>query len=255
LALKRDSKVYCAVCDLGQRCYEGDPDCRVSRRALREEVRERYAEPGLKEMSRQAAFVEHYGYRIWDRAYETVAFAKRMGYEHLGLAFCVTVRDEAEMYHRYLEEQGFRVTSVMCKTGSIAKEELLGLSDEDKVRPGGFEPMCNPVAQARLFNEAEVDLAILMALCVGHDTVMIQHLEVPVTVLIAKDRAFDHKPIEAIRLRAAGKIPHEPPAERTPEQVAAHVAERDGTARAAAAADSAGAAPVGAQTADEETSA
>lgn len=219
---------YCAVCDVGQKCYEGDPGCRVSRRAVQERITERYAEPGILEMSRQAAYVEHYGYRIWDRGYETLQFARRMGYEHLGIAFCVTVRDEAQMYHRYLESQGFRVTSVMCKTGSIPKEELLHLEDEAKVRPGGFEAMCNPVAQAKVLGDAGVQLTILMGLCVGHDTVLIQHSRTPVTILVAKDRAFDHKPIEAIRLRDRGEIPPEPPAGRTPDQIAAHTAERDG---------------------------
>ncbi|GAB4245268.1 MAG: hypothetical protein Kow00129_05150 [Thermoleophilia bacterium] len=221
---------YCAVCDLGQKCYEGDPGCRVSRRSLQEEVTSRYLSPEVLEMSRQSAYVEHLGYRIWDRAYETVQFARRMGYKHLGIAFCVTVRAEAEMYHRYLESQGFRVTSVMCKTGSIPKEELLGLEDSAKVRPGGFEAMCNPVAQAGVLDGAGVELAVVMGLCVGHDTVFIQHCRAPVTVLVAKDRAFDHKPIEAIRRRAAGDLPPEPPPRRTPEQIAAHVAERDGDA-------------------------
>ncbi len=54
-----------------------------------------------------------------------------------------------------LESHGFDVVSVACKHGSIPKEEV-GLSDAQKVRPGQFEALCNPVSQARAAERAWV---------------------------------------------------------------------------------------------------
>jgi len=73
------------------------------------------------------------------------------------------------MLQEILESTGFVVYSVCCKVGSIPKEEV-GLADAEKVRPGRFEALCNPVAQARLLNEAGTGLNIVVGLCVGHDS-------------------------------------------------------------------------------------
>ncbi len=200
-------------------CFSGNAGCRVSRRAKQDEVLAGYEAAEMRDMSVNAACLEAQGYKIWDRAYETADFARRMGYQHLGLAFCASVAAEAGMYQRFLEDRGFRVTSVMCKTGAILKEDLLGLNDEQKVRPGCVEPMCNPIAQAALLAEAGVDLNVVMALCVGHDSIFFAHAKGPITVLVAKDRVYDHQPIKAIRLRDAGEITPEPQQKRTPEQI------------------------------------
>jgi uncharacterized metal-binding protein len=85
----------------------------------------------------------------------------------------------------------------MCKTGCRPKEEL-GLRDDEKVRPGQLEAMCNPVVQALLLNKEQTDLNILLGLCVGHDTIFIKHSKAPITVLAVKDRATGHNPLAAI---------------------------------------------------------
>ena len=98
---------------------------------------------------------------------------------------------------KIFESNGFAVASVMCKTGSRPKEEL-GLREEDKVRPGQFEAMCNPVAQAILLNKAETDLNVLLGLCVGHDSLFIKYSNAPITVLAVKDRVTGHNPLAAV---------------------------------------------------------
>ena len=74
-------------------------------------------------------------------------FARRLGIKKLGLAFCVGLREEAKSLTRILEANGFELASACCKTGSILKSNI-GVSDAEQVRPGSYEPMCNPIGQA-----------------------------------------------------------------------------------------------------------
>jgi len=144
-----------------------------------------------------AAKVEATGYGVWPRLREIMEFSRMAGFTRLGLAFCVGLRREALEVTTILEENGFTVLSVMCKTGAKAKEAL-GLRDEDKVHPGQFEAMCNPIAQAMLLNIEKPDISIMLGLCVGHDTLFIKHSEAPITVLAVKDRVTGHNPLAVI---------------------------------------------------------
>ncbi len=81
--------------------------------------------------------------------------------------------------------------------GSIPKEAL-GLDDTEKIRPGQFEALCNPIAQAKLLAAAGTELNVLVGLCVGHDSLFFRYSEAPVTVLVAKDRVTGHNPAAAL---------------------------------------------------------
>ena len=81
--------------------------------------------------------------------------------------------------------------------GSVDKEKL-GVPDGDKVRPGTFEPACNPVAQARILNEVGTDLNVIVGLCVGHDMLFTRHSAAPVTTLVVKDRVTGHNPVAVL---------------------------------------------------------
>ena len=116
----------------------------------------------------------------WTRVEDTIAFAKLMGYEKIGMATCIGLLDETNRLSAILNAQGFRPVSVCCKSGSIDKLEL-GLAEKEKVRPDTFEPACNPVAQARLLNRAETDMNIIVGLCVGHDILFTKYSDAPVT--------------------------------------------------------------------------
>ena len=88
--------------------------------------------------------------------------------------------------------------SVQCKTGAVPKERI-GIRPEQKiVRGDQWETMCNPVAQAMIINDSGVDLAIMLGLCLGHDTIFIKYCNVPLTVLAVKDRVFSHNPLAAL---------------------------------------------------------
>ncbi len=131
------------------------------------------------------------------RVQETCEFAQKMGYRKLGVAFCNGLHEEARLLSRILEAQGFEVVSVACKAGATPKE-YIGLKEEEKVRIGGFEPMCNPITQATILNEEETDFNILVGLCVGHDSLFLKYAKAYCTVLIAKDRVLAHNPAGAL---------------------------------------------------------
>jgi len=169
-----------------------DPDIQEAARAL-------YADPELQKISRVAALVESEGYCKWTRVEEVVQFAKKMGYRKIGIANCISFVDHAYVLSAILESHGFEVVSVACKNGSIPKEEL-GLSDKEKVRPGQFEPLCNPLAQAGMLNAHGCELNIVMGLCIGHDSMFFKHAKGLTTVLVAKDRVLGHNPIVALNL-------------------------------------------------------
>jgi uncharacterized metal-binding protein len=133
----------------------------------------------------------------WTRVEDTIAFAKLMGYKKIGMATCIGLLDEAERLAAILKAQGFEPQSVCCKAGSIDKLEL-GLKETDKVRPGTFEPACNPIAQAEICNRLETDMNIIVGLCVGHDMLFNKHSKAPVTTLIVKDRVTGHNPIAVL---------------------------------------------------------
>jgi uncharacterized metal-binding protein len=161
-------------------------------------VRRAYAEDAeTQRIAQAAARVEAEGYMRWPRVQEIMAFARHLGVDKLGIATCIGLIREAEMLQEILEINGFTVCSVCCKVGSIAKEEV-GLLDAEKVHPGRFEALCNPVAQARLLNEAGVGLNIVVGLCVGHDSLFFRNAQAPVTVLVAKDRVMGHNPVAAL---------------------------------------------------------
>jgi len=151
----------------------------------------------IRDFAVQAARTEAQGYCQQTRIEEIVAFARRIGVSHLGLASCVGTLREAALAQQIFEKQGLVVSTIACKVGSIPKEDV-GLEDTDKIWPGQFEALCNPIAQVRLLEQAGAQLNILVGLCVGHDSLFFQHSQVPTTVLLVKDRVTGHNPAAAL---------------------------------------------------------
>jgi uncharacterized metal-binding protein len=161
------------------------------------EARATYADPEMRALAQESARTEAAGYCKQPRVEEVMNFARRLGVERLGIASCVGLLREARLLQEILEANRFEVLSVCCKVGSIPKEEI-GLTDAEKVRPGGFEALCNPIGQAKLLNAAGTGLNVVVGLCVGHDSLFFRHSEAPVTVLVAKDRVTGHNPAAAL---------------------------------------------------------
>lgn len=159
----------------------------------------KYDNAEVRRIAQVSAAVEAAGYCKWTRVEEICEFAKRMGYKKIGIATCISFVDHAKILSRILESHGFEVASVACKHGGIPKEEL-GIKDAEKIRPGGYEVICNPVGQAELLKRAGCEFNVVLGLCVGHDSLFFQHSAAPTTVLVAKDRVLAHNPIGALNL-------------------------------------------------------
>ena len=173
-----------------------------------EKAASEYENPEVKEFARQASLQEGECYeRLPDgrrtknpRILELIEFAKKCGYKKLGLAFCGGLSNEARMLTEILENKGFDVVSVVCKVG-ITPKERIGIRPEEKIRgPDSWESMCNPITQAEVLNAENVDLAIMLGLCIGHDTLFIKYCRVPMTVIAVKDRVTGHNPLAALYL-------------------------------------------------------
>jgi uncharacterized metal-binding protein len=174
-------------------------NCPCNEKEEQEKIKELYNEDENYKLAYNSALVEAEGYCKKTRLEETMDFAKKCNFKKLGVAFCVGLSKEAKMLCLILRQNGFDVDSVVCKNGSIPKE-FLKIKDSEKIIPGTFEPMCNPIGQANFFNNAKTDLNIILGLCVGHDSLFIKYSNAPVTVFAVKDRVLAHNPIGALYL-------------------------------------------------------
>lgn len=131
------------------------------------------------------------------RIVETCEFALKMGYQRIGLAFCLGLSMEAGIVEEILSGYGLEVVSICCKAGNSSKD-IIGISNDEKIYKGTDEAMCNPIFQAKVLTHEKVDFNILLGLCVGHDSLFFQSTDTPTTVLAVKDRVTGHNPMAAI---------------------------------------------------------
>jgi uncharacterized metal-binding protein len=163
---------------------------------LMAEAKEKLKDPDKRSMAQDVA-------RTWKdyckltRVEETVLYARLRGFKKLGLAFCVGLSQEAELFTNLLINEGFEVVSVCCMCGALSSDDV-GLPEEDKIVPGFRQPMCNPIGQATVLDNNGCELNILLGLCVGDDTLFIKHSQAPVTILAVKDRVLAHNPLGAL---------------------------------------------------------
>lgn len=161
----------------------------IVKRALREYERDDL----LSRLHRFSTIIEKEGYGFWPRVREIVELCKRLNIRRVGIAFCIGLSEEAKRVSEVFESWGLEVYSIVCKCGGVDKTEI-GLREEDKLRPGSHESICNPILQAMILNHVETDLNVVVGLCVGHDTLFMRYSKAPVVYLIAKDRATGHNP-------------------------------------------------------------
>lgn len=130
-----------------------------------------------------------------NRVEELVAYANSQKMDRIGVAFCVSLTEEAQRLGRILRQQGLQTELVCCRVGAIDYDEI-GLP---KAHPERFAAICNPIAQAKLLNARQVDLVAQIGLCIGHDLMLQRECTAPVTTLVVKDRALDHHSVAALR--------------------------------------------------------
>ncbi|MBU2645137.1 DUF1847 domain-containing protein [bacterium] len=196
-----ENLLLCSYC-ARMKCFKGDlsevPSFCPSK--LKPEVLEKASaklhEPDNKRMAQDVARTwKQYGKLT--RVEETVEYARLRGFKKLGLAFCVGLGQEAEMFTNVLLNADFDVRAVSCMCGALSSDDV-DLPAEDKIFADYRQPMCNPIGQANLLDSEGCELNILLGLCVGDDTLFIKHSQAPVTVLAVKDRVLAHNPLGAL---------------------------------------------------------
>ena len=190
---------YCAQCTHYECSKEvkGElpPSCPMRDKDLMESSFAEYSKEENRKFYITSSEIEALGYCQWTRLREIMEFSFRMNYHRIGLAFCRGLRNEARTVAKILKENGFDVISVICKTGGIDKEKA-GIAH--KVYPCEYEPMCNPVAQAKALEKAGTEFNIVLGLCVGHDSLFFKYTHTMTTVLAVKDRVTGHNPLAAV---------------------------------------------------------
>lgn len=155
-------------------------------------IKNKYQETENYNIAKASAEVVMDNYGAKPRVKEIIDFCNKMGYKKLGLAFCVGLSREANIFNQILIKHGFTVESIICKIGNVNRQEI-GIENCNV-------PMCNPIAQAEFLNNEKTEFNIVLGLCVGHDTLFFKYSKAPVTVLAVKDRALAHNPLGALYL-------------------------------------------------------
>jgi len=181
----------CAKCS-NRKCYLEGQNCT---KITLEDVKGTYRDERLAIM-KAAACTEGRYYNNLTRLEETVEFCKLMGYKKIGLAFCIGLNQEAILIEEYFSKF-FEVYSVCCKVCGVSKENL-GL---EQIKEGVRETMCNPLMQAQILKDKEVEFCVTVGLCVGHDALFTGASTAPTSCLVAKDRVLAHNPLGAIYSR------------------------------------------------------
>lgn len=125
------------------------------------------------------------------RMEEIVEFAQTMGYKKLGLAYCYGMEQQAKAVETILADKGFKVSAVSCSVGGLKQSEVNEASCIHKVS-------CNPLGQALQLNTENVDLTLVVGICLGHDILLNRHLKMDFTTLVVKDRRNNHAPLLGI---------------------------------------------------------
>lgn len=155
---------------------------------------ERYEEGRNKEIMIASAEVEYEGYCQWTRVQEIMEFARKINARKIGIANCIGLINEARIFARILRANGFEVYSVICKVAGKPKSSV-GIP---AVCENIGAAMCNPILQARLLNNAQTDLNVVIGLCVGHDCLFYKYSDAYVTTLVTKDRVTGNNPAAAL---------------------------------------------------------
>ena len=194
--------------DLTQTCVDcGTQNCKYQDRTypdfcptdhLRDEDRQRalarYDEGNNRQVMIASAEVEYEGYCQWTRVQEIMEFARKIHARRIGIANCIGLINEARIFARILRANGFEPYSVICK---VAGQPKTSMGIPARCESIGAA-MCNPILQARLLNEAQTDLNVVIGLCVGHDSLFYKYSDAYVTTLVTKDRVTGNNPAAAL---------------------------------------------------------
>jgi uncharacterized metal-binding protein len=171
---------------------------------------EKYQERENKQIYINSAINEQESYEIIrgrrigvrPRLLEIIQFSKLMGWNKIGVAYCGGVTKEAKRVIEILENSNLEVYSVRCTCGHVDKS-VLGVPKEYKIsnlfnEPDMFEAGCNPIVQAEVLNSENMDLNVIVGLCIGHDLAFSKYSKAPATTFMVKDRVTGHNPMASL---------------------------------------------------------
>ena len=130
------------------------------------------------------------------RTEEIIEYAHIMQYQKIGLAYCYGMEKQAEKFQKLFRKNGFEVTAISCSVGGLKQSEVNAKSCVHKVS-------CNPIGQALQLNEEQVELTIVIGICMGHDILLQRNLDMDFTTLVVKDRVFSNNPLKYIEDKEA----------------------------------------------------
>ena len=169
-----------------------DKQCRKLETCLatsfdRDEVIQKYAEETV--IVQAAADLVDFGRAgTLSRLQETIVFAKKMEYKRIGLAYCYGMETQVAQLAGIIRSNGLNVRAVSCTVGGIPQNQVNPESSFCTVS-------CNPIGQARQLNSENVDLVVMIGLCLGHDILFQREVKADCTTLVVKDRVYNHAPL------------------------------------------------------------
>ncbi len=125
------------------------------------------------------------------RIQEIIEFSKLMNYKKLGIAYCYGMEKQAKAVETLFTDEGLEVSAVSCSVGGLKQSEVNAASCIHKVS-------CNPLGQAEQLNTENVDLTVVVGICMGHDIILNRTLNMDFTTLVVKDRTNNHAPLLGI---------------------------------------------------------
>lgn len=132
------------------------------------------------------------------RVLETINFARKMGYKKIGIACCFSCLWDAKVLANAFINRGIEVIVRGCKAFQVKNSTFLNLKDEETLVPGGFQPMCNPIAQVDTLVDSGCEMVVAFGECSGHDALAGKYSSVPYSLIGVKDRVLAHNPVIAL---------------------------------------------------------
>lgn len=176
-----------------------DKMCRKSQTSCEQEIFEKseviglYQNQNTREIVKAAAELVDAGRAgTLSRVEEIIEYAKLMKYHKIGIAYCYGMEQYAKALETLLTAEFFDVSAVSCSVGGLKQSEVNDSSCIHKVS-------CNPLGQAQQLNAEEIDLTLVVGICLGHDILLNRNLKMDFTTLVVKDRKNNHAPLQGIK--------------------------------------------------------
>lgn len=177
----------CTRCNI-KSCRTSATRCAATKLDI-DSIKNSYYEPQNQAIVQAAAqLVDNGRAGTLGRLEELAEYSKLMNYSRIGLAYCWGMETLAAQVRDYFLSHGFYVVPVSCTVGALSQAEVNETSSLRGVS-------CNPLSQAEQLNNENIDIALSMGLCVGHDILFNEKIQAPVTTILVKDRVYNNNPI------------------------------------------------------------